>query len=331
MALYNHKDIEAKWQKKWEEENLYKTDAASDKKKWYGLVEFPYPSGAGLHVGHVRSYTAMDIIARKRRAEGYEVLFPIGWDAFGLPAENYAIKTGIHPSITTRENIDTFRKQLKACGFSFDWEREVDTTDPNYYKWSQWIFLKLYENDLAYKKKMLVNWCPKDKCVLANEEVVDGACERCGAIAEKKEKEQWMLAITKYAERLDKDLDDTTYLERIKIQQRNWIGLSEGSEISFNVKVPKKESNKVLIGTRNEAKFTMIVESFPKDLGVEFINLNSIEVDDSTLVEGQDFEENAKIKSEFYFKETGIPTISTDQVLWLEKWSKDRSLILKYL
>lgn len=235
MASYNHKENEEKWRKKWEEEKIYRTDADSSKKKWYGLVEFPYPSGAGLHVGHVRSYTAMDIIARKRRAEGYEVLFPIGWDAFGLPAENYAIKTGIHPSITTKDNIANFRKQLKACGFSFDWDREVDTTDPEYYTWSQWIFLKLYERGLAYKKKMPVNWCPKDKCVLANEEVVDGACERCGTHVTKKDKEQWMLAITKYAERLHRDLDETEYLEKIKIQQRNWIGLSEGSEITFGV------------------------------------------------------------------------------------------------
>jgi leucyl-tRNA synthetase len=246
MKLYDHKSNDAKWQKKWEEEKLYKTDVKSGKKKSYLLVEFPYPSGAGLHVGHVRSYTAMDILARKRRSEGYEVLFPMGWDAFGLPAENYAIKTGIHPSITTRENITNFRKQLKACGFSFDWNREVDTTDPLFYKWSQWIFLKLYENGLAYKKKMPVNWCPKDKCVLANEEVVDGKCERCGTGAEKKDKEQWMLAITKYAERLDKDLDETTYLEKIKIQQRNWIGISEGSEIDF-----------ALVGDDYSSKFTV--------------------------------------------------------------------------
>lgn len=232
---YNFKDIEEKWRAKWQEENLYRTDVKSEKEKLYLLVEFPYPSGAGLHVGHVRSYTALDIIARKRRAEGYEVLFPIGWDAFGLPAENYAIKTGIHPSISAKENIDNFRRQLKACGFSFDWDREVNTTDPAYYKWTQWIFLKLYEHGLAYKRMMPVNWCPKDKCVLANEEVIDGACERCGTMATKKDREQWMLAITKYAERLDKDLDDTTYLDRIKIQQRNWIGLSEGAEIEFKV------------------------------------------------------------------------------------------------
>ncbi len=237
MASYNHKEIEKKWQERWDKENPYKTNINSDKKKTYLLVEFPYPSGAGLHVGHVRSYTAMDVVARKRRREGYEVLFPIGWDAFGLPAENYAIKTGIHPSITTRENISTFRSQLKACGFSFDFEREVDTTDPKYYKWTQWIFLKLYEKGLAYKKNMPVNWCPNDKCVLANEEVLDGKCERCGAEVEKKDKEQWMLAITKYAERLDKDLDETQFLDKIKIQQRNWIGISEGSEIDFKLTI----------------------------------------------------------------------------------------------
>ena len=235
MNPYDHIKTENYWQKKWEEDFTYRTDTHSSKPTFFGLIEFPYPSGAGLHVGHVRSYTGMDVIVRKRRMEGFETLFPIGWDAFGLPAENYAIKTGIHPSITTRENINTFREQLKACGFSFDWDREVDTTDPQYYKWTQWIFLKLYENGLSYKKEMPVNWCPKDKCVLANEEVVDGKCERCGAPAEKRNKEQWMLAITKYAERLDKDLDDTTFLERIKIQQRNWIGMSSGSEIDFKI------------------------------------------------------------------------------------------------
>lgn len=244
MKLYNHKEKDKKWQKKWEEEKIYATDVASKKEKWYGLVEFPYPSGTGLHVGHVRSYTGMDIIARTKRSQGYEVMFPIGWDAFGLPAENYAIKTGIHPSITTKENIDNFRRQLKACGFSFDWDREISTIDPEYYKWTQWIFLKMYDKGLAYKKEMLVNWCPKDKCVLANEEVLDGACERCFTEVEKKSREQWMLGITKYAERLDKDLDDTTYLERIKIQQRNWIGMSEGAEIAFDIEAQGFETGK---------------------------------------------------------------------------------------
>lgn len=246
---YNHKDIEKKWQNIWEETGIYNTDINSDKEKVYLLIEFPYPSGDGLHVGHVKSYTAMDIVARKKRAEGKEVLYPIGWDAFGLPAENYAIKTGIHPSIVVKKNIDNFRKQLKSCGLSFDWNREVDTTDPAFYKWSQWIFLKLYENGLAYKKKMPVNWCPKDKCVLANEEVVDGCCERCGTPATKRDKEQWMLAITKYAERLDRDLDDTAYLPKIKAQQRNWIGISVGSEITFQIQ-PRTDTE----GTRKDAE-----------------------------------------------------------------------------
>ena len=189
-----------------------------------------------MHVGHLRSNTGIDIIARKRRMEGYNVLYPIGWDAFGLPTENYAIKTGLPPKVVTKQNTDNFRKQLKSAGFSFDWSREINTTDPAYYKWTQWIFLQMHKKGLAYKKKMVVNWCPKDKTVLANEEVIDGKCERCGTPAEKREKEQWMLAITKYADRLDKDLDTVDYQEKIKIQQRNWIGKSEGAEIAFQVK-----------------------------------------------------------------------------------------------
>ena len=235
MKEYNHLKIEKKWQKEWEKKGIYHAEDKSKKPKFYGLIEFPYPSGEGLHVGHIRSNTAMDIICRKRRAEGFNVLYPIGWDAFGLPTENYAIKTGIHPQKVTKKNTDIFRKQLKAGGFSFDWSREVNTTDPEYYKWTQWIFLKMYEKGLAYKDKININWCPKDKIGLANEEVVDGCCERCGTEVEKREKEQWMLAITKYAERLDKDLDDVNFLEKIKIQQRNWIGRSEGVEIEFRL------------------------------------------------------------------------------------------------
>lgn len=235
MKEYNHKKIETKWQKEWEKQGVFCADNKSKKPKYYSLIEFPYPSGAGMHVGHIRSNTAMDIISRKRRMEGYNVLYPIGWDAFGLPTENYAIKTGIHPIKVTKDNTDTFRKQLKALGFSFDWSREINTTDPKYYKWTQWIFLQLLKKGLAYKAKMMINWCPKDKIGLANEEVVDGACERCGTVVEKREKEQWMLAITKYADRLYKDLDDVDYLEKIKIQQRNWIGRSEG--VNFKCKV----------------------------------------------------------------------------------------------
>lgn len=237
MHGYNHKEIEQKWQKRWEESQAHAVSEDSKKEKLYLLIEFPYPSGAGLHVGHVRSYTAMDAIARKKRAEGKNVLFPIGWDAFGLPTENYAVKTGIHPKEVTRQNTDTFRRQLKLMGFSFDWSREINTTDPAYYKWTQWIFLQLFKKGLAYKAKMPINWCPSCKIGLANEEVIDGGkCERCGADTEKREKEQWMLAITKYADRLDKDLDLVDFWDKIKIQQRNWIGRSEGAELDFKVK-----------------------------------------------------------------------------------------------
>jgi leucyl-tRNA synthetase len=236
MKPYDHLKIEKKWQKEWEKKKLDRASDTSKKKKWYSLIEFPYPSGDGLHVGHIRSNTAMDIVSRKRRMEGYNVLYPIGWDAFGLPTENYAIKTGIQPSVVTKKNTDTFRRQLKTLGFSFDWAREVNTTDPKYYKWTQWIFLQFLKKGLAYKKRMAINWCPKDKIGLANEEVVNGKCERCGTAVEKREKEQWMLAITKYADRLDKDLDTVDFLEKIKIQQRNWIGRSEGVNLSFKVK-----------------------------------------------------------------------------------------------
>jgi leucyl-tRNA synthetase len=243
MINYDHKKIEKKWQKEWGAKKLYEVKNGAKGKKFYGLIEFPYPSGSGLHVGHIRSNTAMDIITRKRRMEGYNVLFPIGWDAFGLPTENYAIKTGIQPEKVTRTNTNIFRKQLKEIGFGFDWSREINTTDPAYYKWTQWIFLQMYKKGLAYKKKTEINWCPKDKIGLANEEVVNGCCERCGEPTIKKEKEQWILAITKYADRLDKDLDDVDYLEKIKIQQRNWIGKSEGSQINFKIiAVPKFSS-----------------------------------------------------------------------------------------
>ncbi len=236
MAAYDAKKVEEKWQKKWEKEGVYHAEDFSKKPKYYALVEFPYPSGEGLHTGHVRSYTAMDVIARKKRMEGFNVLYPIGWDAFGLPTENYAIKTGIHPKIVTKKNTDTFRRQLKSLGFSFDWEREVNTSDPAYYRWTQWIFLQLYKKGLAYKEKKPINWCPSCKIGLANEEVIAGKCERCGTVVEKREMEQWLLAITKYADRLLKDLDTVDYLEKIKTQQVNWIGKSEGTEIDFAVK-----------------------------------------------------------------------------------------------
>ncbi len=236
MKKYDHKKIERKWQKFWEDNKFYRAEDGSPKEKYYCLIEFPYPSGDGLHVGHVRSYTALDIIARKKRMQGFNVLYPIGWDAFGLPAENYAIKTGKHPTIITKENVKVFTKQIKSLGISFDWSREINTTDSVYYKWTQWIFLQLYKHGLAYKKKMPINWCPSCKIGLANEEVIDGKCERCGAETEKRELEQWMLKITAYADRLIEDLETVEYLEKIKTQQINWIGRSEGAEVDFQVK-----------------------------------------------------------------------------------------------
>jgi len=233
--MYNPQKIELKWQKYWQEQKLFEAKNFSKRKKLYLLVEFPYPSGEGLHVGHCRSYTAMDIIARKRRMEGFNVLFPMGWDAFGLPTENYALKTGTHPKIVTAKNTVNFKRQLKSLGLSFDWSREINTTDPEYYKWTQWIFLKFFEKGLCYKTKMPVNWCPSCKIVLSNEEVIEGCCERCGKIVERREKEQWLLKITKYAERLLKDLDKVNYPEKVKTLQKDWIGKSIGAEIKFPI------------------------------------------------------------------------------------------------
>lgn len=227
------KQFEPKWQKTWEKSGIYNAKTGDKKPKYYALFEFPYPSGAGMHVGHVRSQTAMDIISRKRRMEGFNVLYPIGWDAFGLPTENYAIKMGIDPAVATKQNTDNFRRQLKAMGFSLDWEREIDTTDPEYYKWTQWMFLKFFEKGLAYKAKTYINWCPKDKIGLANEEAAGGVCDRCGGPVEKREKEQWMIAITKYADKLLKGLEGLDYIPQAVAQQTNWIGRSEGAEIDF--------------------------------------------------------------------------------------------------
>ena len=233
--MYNFKEIEKKWQNKWEEADCFHAENGSSKPKFYAMIEFPYPSGAGLHVGHPRSYTALDIIARKRRMQGYNVLYPIGWDAFGLPTENYAIKNKIHPKIVTEKNIANFKRQLKMLGFSFDWDREINTTDPNYYKRTQWIFLKLFEHGLAYKQEMPINWCTGCKVGLSNEEVVNGVCERCGSEVVQRRKSQWMLKITEYAQRLIDDLDDVDYIEKVKTQQRNWIGRSEGAEVTFKL------------------------------------------------------------------------------------------------
>lgn len=226
--------VEPKWQKAWEEKGCFHAEENSDKKKFYALIEFPYPSGQGLHVGHPRPYTALDVVSRKRRLQGYNVLYPIGWDAFGLPTENYAIKNHIHPEIVTKNNVARFKKQIQSLGISFDWSREINTTDPEYYKWTQWIFLQLFKHGLAYKKEMAVNWCTSCKCVLANEEVVNGVCERCGSEVVRKVKSQWMLKITEYADRLIKDLDLVDYPDRVKAQQKNWIGKSTGAEVDFN-------------------------------------------------------------------------------------------------
>ncbi len=229
----DYKQIEKKWQDQWEEAGVFHAEAKSDKPKFYALVEFPYPSGAGLHVGHPRSYTALDIVARKRRMQGYNVLYPMGWDAFGLPTENYAIKNHIHPAEVTKMNVARFKAQLQSLGLSFDWSREVNTTDPAYFKWTQWIFMQMFKKGLAYKTSMPVNWCTSCKCVLANEEVVNGVCERCGSQVVRKEKSQWMLAITKYAQRLIDDLDTVDFIDRVKAQQKHWIGRSTGAEVNF--------------------------------------------------------------------------------------------------
>ena len=230
---YDFKAIEAKWQKIWDENKTFHAVNDYSKPKYYALVEFPYPSGQGLHVGHPRPYTALDIVSRKRRLEGYNVLYPMGWDAFGLPTENYAMKNHIHPEIVTANNIAHFKEQIKSLGLSFDWDREINTTDPAYYKWTQWIFLQLFKHGLAYKSEMSVNWCTSCKVVLANEEVVNGVCERCGGEVVHKVKSQWMLKITEYAQRLIDDLDDVDYIDRVKVSQKNWIGRSTGAEVNF--------------------------------------------------------------------------------------------------
>ena len=252
-APYNHREIELKWQKVWDEEKAFVATDDYSKPKYYALVEFPYPSGQGLHVGHPRPYTALDIVARKRRMQGYNVLYPMGWDAFGLPTENYAIKNKIHPKIVTANNVEHFKNQLHALGYSFDWEREVNTTDVDYYKWTQWIFLKLFKAGLAYKSEMPINWCTSCKVGLANEEVVNGACDRCGSPVVRKVKSQWMLKITEYAEKLLEGLDDVDFIERVKVSQRNWIGKSQGAEVDFAI--AGKEEKLTVYTTRPDTLF----------------------------------------------------------------------------
>ena len=250
---YNHREIEQKWQKIWDDEKAFKTSDDFSKPKYYALVEFPYPSGQGLHVGHPRPYTALDIVARKRRMQGYNVLYPMGWDAFGLPTENYAIKNKIHPKIVTKNNVERFKAQLHSLGYSFDWDREINTTDVNYYHWTQWIFLKLFNAGLAYKSEMPINWCTSCKVGLANEEVVNGVCERCGSEVVRKVKSQWMLKITEYADKLIQGLDTVDYVERVKVSQKNWIGRSEGAEVDFSIK--DKEDKLRVYTTRPDTLF----------------------------------------------------------------------------
>ena len=250
---YNHREVEGKWQKVWDDEKAFKTSDDYSKPKYYALVEFPYPSGQGLHVGHPRPYTALDIVARKRRMQGYNVLYPMGWDAFGLPTENYAIQNHIHPRVVTENNVKRFKGQLHALGYSFDWEREINTTDVNYYKWTQWIFLKLFHAGLAYKSEMPINWCTSCKVGLANEEVVNGVCERCGSEVVRRVKSQWMLKITDYADKLIQGLDTVDYVERVKVSQKNWIGKSTGAEVDFILK--GKEDKLTVYTTRPDTLF----------------------------------------------------------------------------
>ncbi len=310
---YDFAGIEKKWQQKWEENKVYAAVNGSDKPKFYGLIEFPYPSGQGLHVGHPRPYTAMDIVTRKKRMMGYNVLFPIGFDAFGLPTENYAIKNKIHPAKVTKDNIENFTKQLKMLGFGFDWDRVVDTTQPEYYKWTQWIFLKLYEKGLAYKATMPVNWCTSCKCVLANEEVVNGVCERCGSEVVRREKSQWMLKITEYAQRLIDDLDDLDFIERVKIQQRNWIGRSTGAEIDFETTAGDKLK---VFSTRPDTLFgaTYMVISpehtIISDWEDKLENLDEVKAYQQAAAKKSDFERTELAKEKTGVKLAGVAAIN---------------------
>ena len=290
---YNHRAIEQKWQKIWDDEKAFAATDDYSKPKYYALVEFPYPSGQGLHVGHPRPYTALDIVARKRRMQGYNVLYPMGWDAFGLPTENYAIKNKIHPRIVTENNVKHFKQQLHSLGYSFDWDREINTTDPQYYKWTQWIFLKLFKEGLAYKSEMPINWCTSCKVGLANEEVVNGVCERCGSPVVRKVKSQWMLKITDYAEKLLEGLEDVDYIERVKVSQKNWIGKSQGAEVEFQV--AGKEEKLTVYTTRPDTLFgaTYMVVS------PEHPMLDKYKEDIENWDAIQDYREQAAKKSDF--------------------------------
>ena len=304
--LYNHKVIEKKWQDIWDEKKAFAATCDYSKPKFYALVEFPYPSGQGLHVGHPRPYTALDIVARKRRMQGYNVLYPMGWDAFGLPTENYAIKNKIHPKVVTANNVARFKEQLHSLGYSFDWDREVNTTDPDYYKWTQWIFLKMFQEGLAYKKEMPINWCPSCKVGLANEEVVGGACERCGSSVVRKVKSEWMLKITEYADKLLEGLEDVDYIERVKVSQKNWIGKSQGAEVDFSIK--GKEDKLRVYTTRCDTLFgvTYMVVSPEHPMidkyKMEITNWDAIASYREAAAKKSDFE-----RAELAKEKTGVP------------------------
>ncbi len=313
MNKYNPSEIEPKWQKKWEEAGVFHASNTSDKPKYYALIEFPYPSGQGLHVGHPRPYTALDVVSRKRRMEGYNVLYPIGWDAFGLPAENYAIKNHVHPEEITKKNIARFKQQIQSLGISFDWSREISTIDPKYYKWTQWIFLRLFKNGLAYKKEMSVNWCTSCKCVLANEEVVNGVCERCGSEVIHKVKSQWMLKITAYAQRLIDDLDLVDYPDRVKTQQKNWIGRSEGAEVDFNTTAGDKLT---VYTTRPDTLYgaTYMVVSpehpFIEKWADQLQNLDAVRVYQAEAAKKSDFERTEVAKDKTGVRLEGVEAIN---------------------
>ena len=310
---YEYAKIEKKWQDIWDEKQTFAAKNDYTLPKFYGLVEFPYPSGQGLHVGHPRSYTAIDIVSRKKRLEGYNVLYPMGWDAFGLPTENFAIKNHIHPSVVTEKNIANFKRQLKSLGFSFDWSREVDTTDPSYYKWTQWIFLQLYKKGLAYKKEMSVNWCTSCKCVLANEEVVNGVCERCGSEVIQKEKSQWMLKITEYAEKLLDGLNDVDFIERVKTQQRNWIGRSYGTQVTFSTNIGDTFE---IFTTRADTLFgaTYMVMSPEHPLLAKWAdkieNMDEVKAYQENAAKKSDFERTEMAKDKTGVKLSGVTAIN---------------------
>ena len=331
MAEYNPNVIEKKWQDIWEEKEVFKTSSDKSKPKFYALIEFPYPSGKGLHVGHPRPYTALDIVARKRRFEGYNVLYPMGWDAFGLPTENFAIKNKIHPKIVTEKNVEMFKNQLKSIGFSFDWSKEINTTDPKYYKWTQWIFLKMFEKGLAYKQEMPINWCTSCKVGLANEEVVNGTCERCGGEVVRKVKNQWMLKITEYADRLINDLDTVDYIERVKTQQINWIGKSEGMEVDFQIS--GKNDKLRVFTTRPDtlygSTYMVIAPEHPliekyKD---EIENLDELRAYQEMSSKKSDFERTELVKEKTGVEIKGLKAINPANGKEIPIWISDYVLI----